>query len=109
MTIELTDTQVDSWLARLENPATKRFEKQLRNIDDPEAMCCLGHLADIIDPNGWVKDRGAWRWAGDAWTLPQVSYLSLFLNRTLMADVNDNQHLFPIPEIRQWIEKARAQ
>ena len=106
MTIELTDTQVDDWLARLEDPATKRTVGWLRNRDVPEAMCCLGHLADIIDPEAWTEDV-IWR----SWkhSIPHVTYRGLPLDRCSMAEINDDEDRFPIPEIREWIEKARAQ
>jgi hypothetical protein len=105
MTIELTDQQADDWLARLEDPATKRFERRLRGRDDPEAMCCLGHLADIIDPEGWTGTETWWSWES---SIPSVTYRGLPLDQNRMTGINDYQHRFPIPEIRQWIEKART-
>lgn len=114
MSIELTDQQADGWLARLEDPATIGAERRLRDMYDPKAMCCLGHLADILDPEGWVKGEASWFWparlsARNAVDLPHVTYRGLPLDQGRMASINDSQHRFPIPEIREWVNKARAQ
>ena len=108
MTIELTDTQADNWLARVEDPATKRAEEWLRDMDDPEAMCCLGHLADIINSNGWWKITSSlWSWGG--YGLPKVTYRGVELDQGLMSDINDREHRFPVREIQEWIDEARKQ
>ena len=113
MKIELTDKQANDWLARLEDPNTKRAEGRLRGSSDPEAMCCLGHLADILDSQAWTKGDMWWSWGdgnlGSGYGLPRVTYRGLPLDQTNMASVNDYQHRFPIEEIREWIEEARAQ
>ena len=105
MSIELTDTQANDWLSRLEDPETKRATKRLRDLADPEAMCCLGHLADIIDPEGWMEDGIWWSWKH---SIPHVTYRGLVLDRCRMAEINDDERRFPIPEVREWIEKART-
>ena len=56
--IDLTDELLDRWIERLKDPATKRHTGSLRSIADPDAMCCLGHLADIVNPDGWRDSAG---------------------------------------------------
>lgn len=107
--IELTDQQADDWLARLEDPATKRGTGRLRDKGDPEVMCCLGHLADILDPGGWEMVRGLLEWGGSDVHLPDVTYRGMELGQYDMASINDVEDRFPIDEIREWIEEARAQ
>lgn len=109
MSIELTDQQADDWLARLEDPSTKRAERWLRDANIPEAMCCLGHLADILDPNGWKMVGLRWSWWRSDVGLPRVTYRGLPLDQQLMAGINDGERRFPVPEIREWIEEVRTQ
>ena len=94
MSIKLTDQQADGWLARLEDPATKRFPGRLRSRDDPEA---------------WKMVGVRWSWDGGTTDLPEVTYRGLPLDQLPMTKINDGKGRFPIPEIRQWIEEARTQ
>ena len=109
MSIKLTDQQADGWLARLEDPATRRATGRLRSLANPEVMCCLGHLADIIDPEAWKMVGVRWSWDGGTTDLPEVTYRGLPLDQLPMTKINDGKGRFPIPEIRQWIEEARTQ
>ncbi len=43
----------ERWIERLREPGRKQTRGVLRGYDDPEAMCCLGHLCDEQDPDGW--------------------------------------------------------
>ena len=59
--IDLTDDLLDRWIARLEHPSSERARGQLRDPNNPHAMCCLGHLADMLNPDGWKrKPGGSW-------------------------------------------------
>lgn len=41
----------EQWAARLRDPNSRQAGGQLMSRDG--AMCCLGHLADLIDSDGW--------------------------------------------------------
>lgn len=108
MSIELTDTQANDWLSRLEDPETRRFENRLRSTRDSEAMCCLGHLGDIIDPEAWAAmANGAWKWGNSVLSLPEVTYRGVELDQNALAVVNDAEHRFPVAEVSEWIRNAR--
>lgn len=46
---------LDAWLADLRDPANQSLQGRgcLRSVDDK--FCCLGRLANIVDPNGWTN------------------------------------------------------
>lgn len=52
----LTKAQLAAWLADLRDPANASLQGKgcLRSVDDK--FCCLGRLANIIDPNGWTNE-----------------------------------------------------
>lgn len=59
------------WVAALRDPNLKQTKGRLRS-DDGDAFCCLGVLANLIDPDGWMFDSFTedWCWHGEAQALP---------------------------------------
>ena len=102
-TIDLTDELLDRWLERLKDPETKRNTGALRSTADPDAMCCLGHLADIVDPDGWRRRRedGGYAWESDSLDPYKLVRNGDRVNANLLWNINDNvfHGRFPIAEI----------
>ncbi len=52
------------WVAALRSGKYQQSSDALRTED---GFCCLGVLCDIVDPEGWVDNRGCggYRWKSD--------------------------------------------
>jgi hypothetical protein len=55
----ITEQQRNDWLAALRSGKYHQGRHQLRNCVNPPRFCCLGVLADVINPGVW--DAHAWR------------------------------------------------
>ena len=87
------------WLARLRDPSAKQARERLR-IDD--AMCCLGHFCDVLDPEGWEGNYHRTRIGFPPTPLASVAKLSESVQNYL-AHANDSG--YSLLDIADWIEK----
>jgi len=62
----------EKWLARMRDPEFEHCKGTLRNGD---AFCAIGALADVTDPDGWVKEEGVWYHPAVISYLPGRKYL----------------------------------
>lgn len=96
--IDLTDELLDRWLERLKDPTTQRHERSLRSSSNPEAMCCLGHLCDLVDPDEW-SGRFNCTWGGRSAFSPPIYRNGEKVQDQDLVVVNDGENRFPIAEI----------
>lgn len=77
------------WVAALRDPERKQTQGVLRRGN---AMCCLGVLCDVIDPEKWQSDDGlTWQYGDDSSiALPPKDCVSLIgfvpFRETLVID-----------------------
>jgi hypothetical protein len=71
MTTDIDRDLVIRWVKRLRDPLSRQAKQVLRSTEDHAAMCCLGHLCDIVDPDGWGMDiDGEWKFRYESKVLP---------------------------------------
>ena len=101
-TIDLTDELLDRWLERLQHPDTEQEFGRLRRRST-RAMCCLGHLCDLVDPDGWKDSSWTldvfWGPGDHAGVSPPIYRNGVEVDRDMLAAINDNERRFPIEEI----------
>jgi len=98
------------WVEALRSGRYRQTTCQLRftDIESPEpddGYCCLGVLADLIDPRGWVYEDQDWSWNQQQEILPDhyIELLKLSLPFKKYADKNDLDCL-TFEEIADYIE-----
>jgi hypothetical protein len=82
-----------------------KYPQGRRYLKGETGFCCLGVLADVIDPEGWSCfnthiDLNLWRGSGSS--IPE-DILGIRIQDRLV-DLNDKERL-PFPLIADWIEK----
>ena len=97
----------ERWIAALRSGEYKKSTSSLKT-NDGTAFCCLGVLAELVDPNGWADGGGIrgdrLQWRGQSYYVSEeegVPGLPLEASRKL-AVMNDNGKTFP--EIADYIE-----
>lgn len=73
-----------------------------RGEDNTSYYCCLGVLADIINPNGWESGNGDSYYWGDSDELLFTNTLSTAVQQTLSVK---NDEGIPFSEIAEYIKK----
>ena len=93
------EISLTQWVARLRDPSSLQTRCHLREAGT-RAMCCLGHLGDLIDPDGWRSNY--WRGARANLGVHRPSWMS---RRQLFDAIhlNDHQRL-SLAEIADWAE-----
>lgn len=97
-TYDFTEELKANWLARLRTG--KKARNRLRNTVD--GMCCLGHLADELEPDGWKRSGGG-KWRHDGFEATPVFSVWLgdggVMDYPVLARWNDTHAGFPIEMI----------
>ena len=103
--IELTDELLDRWLERLRDPKARKARGRLRNKRG--GMCCLGHLADLVDPDWRVNpwDGSVHHASLNVTLLSKLTRNGQTIPQTPLAEANDDDPGFPI----HLIERLRGQ
>lgn len=96
----ITKEQHSRWLEALRSGAYSQGKWRLRSIDNK--FCCLGVLADVMDPNAWLKNCEEFYWKGHRFRVPEFT-LSLMVQSDL-EQANDNEGKSFL-EIADWIEE----
>ena len=99
----------EQWQARLRDPASQQAHNTMR---DGDAFCCLGHLADLIDPEAWVKTttslnaRGYcyhWYDSGGIFAPNDLPSWLKSWQQAHASGLNDH-HGWTLPQIADWVE-----
>ena len=92
------------WSARLRDPNSKQTTQRLRRVD---SMCCLGHLADLIDPEAWEYEHHDELWNGLFATLDGYApdWLTVHERNTAVS-LNDT-YGWTLPQIADWNDAGR--
>ena len=59
------------WVDALRSGNYEQTTRQLRGSEDK--FCCLGVLANIVDPDAWELRGNTWLWNGSAMVLPRIT------------------------------------
>ena len=79
-----------------------KYEQGSGRLREDDCFCCIGVLADILDPAGWNDD---W-WNGQDCTLTDDGCDTAELDAQAhdhLTEMNDNG--MPFPKIADWIEE----
>jgi hypothetical protein len=95
----------NEWLAALRSSTYKQGRSRLRSPTN--CFCCLGVLADLTDPEGWIPKTRGYSWKDpNSWALlPNFPGLDTETQQTL-SEMNDAGWSFA--QIADWIEENVA-
>lgn len=91
------------WVADLRSGEFEQGHDYLRNTND--TYCCLGVLANRIDPGAWEWWESGWRWHGNVALLYQGGAALERYDQTTLTDMNDHQGC-TFAQIADFIEKS---
>ena len=97
----------ERWITALRSREYKQGTGNLCTVEyGTRFYCCLGVVANIIDPNGWVPVdyNHDLRWHGNISDLPDKIATGIGLyNQSVLIEMNDDEEA-GFNEIADWIE-----
>lgn len=86
------------WINALRSQRYQQGHWCLKSLD--KKYCCLGVLADVIDPTAWIGNRNEFSWKGDMLSLPR----DILSNETQLELIGMNDNYVSFSKIADWIE-----